>query len=76
MRSLQEAEGQLVIVRHVELEKSDSLAVGFSHVLDWVAACCGETVGEIELFGYFGNWELAKRIVYLVDANRGEANWS
>jgi hypothetical protein len=68
MSTLQETEGKLVLVRHVELVKPDSFAIGFADVFDGIPASGGETIWKIELFGYFGYWNLAKGIVYLVDA--------
>lgn len=69
MSTLQDAEGKLVVVRHVELVESDPVAVCFSNVFDWIAACCGETVWNVELFRYFSNGKLANGIIDLVNAN-------
>lgn len=48
------------------------MAVGFAYFLDRVAAGCTEYVGEVELFGDFGNRYFAKWIVDFVDADRSE----
>lgn len=71
----EERDGELVVVGHVELVEAGAGAVGFGDGFNRVAACCAETVGEIELFGDFGDGEFAERIVNFVYANWSEADW-
>ena len=61
---------------HVELVKAGTIAVGFSDFFNGIAACCAESVGEVELGGYFGDGEFAVFVVYFVYANGGEADGS
>ena len=59
---------------HVELVEAGTIAVGFGNLFDRIAAGCAESVGEVELGGYFGDGEFAVFVIDFVYANRGEAN--
>ena len=61
---------------HVELIEAGTIAIGFGDLLDGIAASCAESVGEIELGGYFGDGEFAIFVVDFVYADGGEADGS
>ena len=61
---------------HVELIEAGTIAVGFGDFLDGIAAGCAESVGEVELGGYFGDGKFAVFVVDFVYADRGETNGS
>ena len=61
---------------HVELIEAGAIAVGFGNLFDGVAAGGAESVGEIELGGYFGDGEFAVFVVYFVYADGREADGS
>ena len=65
---------QLVVVRLVQLEEARGFAVRGADVLDRLAAGGGQAVGQIELFGDFGDGQLAGWVVDLVDADGREAD--
>ena len=58
------------------MEEARTIAVGLGDLLDGIAAGCAESVGEVELGGYFGDGEFAVFVVDFVDADRGEADRS
>ena len=70
----EQADRQLVVVRHVQLVEAAAGAVGGGDVLDGGGAGSGEAVGQVELLGNFGDGQFAQRVVDLVDADRGEAD--
>lgn len=74
--AFEEGHGQFVVVRHVELVEAGAVAIGCGDVLDRRAAGGAEAVGEVELFGDFGDGEFAERVVDLVDADGSEADGS
>ena len=59
---------------HVELIEAGTIAVGLGDLLDGIAAGCAESVGEIELSGYFGDGKFAVFVVDFVYADGGEAD--
>ena len=61
-------------MRHVELVEAGTIAVGFSDLFDGIAAGGAESVGEVELGGYFGDGEFAVFVVDLVYADGGETD--
>ena len=61
---------------HVELVEAGAIAVGFGDLFDGVASCCAESVGEVELSGYFGDGEFAVFVVDFVYADGREADGS
>ena len=70
----QQADGQFVVVRQIQLVEAAAGTVGGGDVLDGRGARGREAVGQVELLGDFGNWELTLRVVDLVDADGGEAD--
>lgn len=70
----QERDGELVVVRHVELEETWAGAVGGRDGFDGRRARGAEAVGEVELLGDGRDGELAERVVDFVDADGGEAD--
>lgn len=74
VRARQQRDGQLVVVRHVELEEARALAVGGADVLDRLTAGRRQAVGQVELLGDFGDGQLAGGVVDLVDADGREAD--
>ena len=61
---------------HIELIESGAIAVGLGNLFDGIAAGCAESVGKVELSGYFGDGEFAVFVVDFVYANGGEADGS
>ena len=72
--TLEQRYGELVIVRHVQLEEPRSVAVSFGDILDRRRTGGAETVWQIQLFRNFGDGKFAQRMVDLVDAYGREAN--
>lgn len=70
----QQGDCQFVVVRLVQLEESRGFAVRSTNILDRLAAGGGEAVGQVELFGDFGDGQLAGGVVDFVDAYGGEAD--
>lgn len=70
----EEGDGEFVVVGHVELEKTGTVAVGCGNGFDGAAAGGREAVGEVELFGDGGDGELAGGVVYFVYADGGETD--
>lgn len=70
----EQRDGQLVVVRHVELEEAGAGAVGGGDGFDGGAAGRAEAVGEVELLGDARDGEFALRVVDFVDADGGEAD--
>lgn len=70
----EEGDGKLVIVGHIELEEARSLAIGFADFLNWIATGCAEGIRQVELFGYFGDGDLAVFVVYFVDSYWSETD--
>ena len=70
----EQADGQFVVVRHVQLVEAGPGAVGGGDVLDGGGAGGGEAVGQVELLGDFGDRQFAEGVVDLVDADGGEAD--
>ena len=54
--------------------ETGTIAVSLGDLLDGIAAGCAESVGEVELSGYFGDGEFAVFVVDFVYADGGEAN--
>ena len=54
--------------------EAGTIAVGLGDLFYGIAAGCAESVGEVELSGYFGNGEFAVFVVNFVNANGGEAD--
>ena len=73
--SFQQADCQLVIVRHVQLVEAWALAIGFSDCFDGLRAGGGQRIRDVELLGNFCNGKLAEGVVDLVDAYWGDAYW-
>ena len=61
---------------HVELIEAGTIAVGFGDFFDGIAASGAESVGEVELGGYFGDGEFAVFVIDFVYANGGETDGS
>ena len=59
---------------HVELEETGTIAIGLGDLFDGIAAGCTESVGEVELGGYFCNGEFTVFVIDFVYANGGEAD--
>jgi hypothetical protein len=74
VRSREQGDGQLVVVRLVQLEEAWAFAIGFADVFDRLAAGCGQAVGQVELFGYFCHGEFAEGVVDFVDSDGREAD--
>lgn len=79
--ALEQAQGQLVIVRHVELKESGCAilvgglgVVGAADVFDRSGARGRETVGQVELACHCGDGEFAQGVVDLIDADGSEAD--
>ena len=70
----EEGDGQFVVVGHVELVEARGVPVRFGDAFNRLAARGAEGVGEVELFGDFGDGELAEGVVDYVDADGGEAD--
>ena len=71
----EEGDGQFVVVGHVELVEAGTIAIGLGDLFDGVAAGCTESVGEVELGGYFGDREFAVFVVDFIYADGGKADW-
>jgi hypothetical protein len=74
VRSREQGNRQLIVVRLVQLEKPRAFAISFPDVLNRLAASCGQAVRQIKLFGYFCHGELAEWVVDFVDADGREAD--
>ncbi len=61
---------------HVELVEAGTIAVGLGDLFDGIATGCAESVGEVELSGYFGDGEFAVLVVDFIYTNGGEADGS
>ena len=59
---------------HVELVEAGTIAIGLGDLFYGIAAGCAESVGEVELSGYFGDGEFAVFVVDFVYADGGEAD--
>lgn len=70
--AVEQGDGQLVVVRHVQLEEARSVPVGCADVFDRCAARRGQTVGEVEFARDLGDGDLALVVVDFVDADRCE----
>lgn len=63
-------------MRLVQLEEPRGFTICSTNVLDRLAAGGGEAVGQIELFGNFGDGQLAGGVVDFVDAYGGKPDGS
>ena len=59
---------------HVELVEAGTIAVCFGDLFDGVATGCAESVGKVELGGYFGDGEFAVFVVDFVYADGGKTD--
>lgn len=59
---------------HIELVEAGTVAIGLGDLFDGIAAGCAESVGEVELSGYFGHREFAVFVINFVYADGGEAD--
>ena len=62
-------------MRHVQLEKPQSVSIRSSHIFNTRTPCCAETIWEPEFGRDFGDGEFAVGVVDFVYADGGEANW-
>lgn len=74
VRSCQQRDGEFVIVQHVQLKEARAFAIRLCHGFDGLGARGAEAAGQIQLFGDFGDGQLALGVANLVDADGREAD--
>jgi len=61
-------------MRKIELEESRTITIRFSYVLDRRAACCTQTIRQVQLASHFSHRNFGARVIDPVDANRSESD--
>lgn len=72
--ALEERNGELIVMRHIQLKEPRSLSIRLAHILNRTTPRRTQAVWQIQLFRYLGHGDLAVWVVDLVDADGREAN--
>jgi hypothetical protein len=61
-------------MRHIQLKKPRSISIRLPHILNRLATRRTQTIRQAQLAGYFCDGQFTLLVVYLVDADRREAD--